>query len=63
MVSNIAITERKSKTVSQANQIYGTGTRGIFRYSYPDIDFTDETVVQCNIPVVKVLLQTMVINK
>ena len=26
----------------------------------PDIDFTDETVVQCDVPVAKILLQIMV---
>ena len=29
----------------------------------PDIDFTDETVVQCDVPVVKILLQVLVIYK
>ena len=26
----------------------------------PDIDFTDETVVQCDVPVAEILLQIMV---
>ena len=29
----------------------------------PDIDFTDEGVVQCDIPVVKILLQVLVTYK
>ena len=29
----------------------------------PDIDFTDEAVVQCDVPVVKILLQVLVIYK
>ena len=29
----------------------------------PAIDFTDETVVQCDVPVVKTLLQVLVIFK
>ena len=29
----------------------------------PDIDFTDEAVVQCDVPVVKMLLQVLVIYK
>ena len=29
----------------------------------PGIDFTDETVVQCDVPVVKILLQVLVICK
>ena len=29
----------------------------------PDIDFTDETAVQCDIPVGKILFQVMVIYK
>ena len=29
----------------------------------PDIDFTNETVVQCDVPVVKILLQVLVIYK
>ena len=28
-----------------------------------DIDFTDEAVVQCDVPVVKMLLRMLVINK
>ena len=29
----------------------------------PDIDFTDETVVQCGVPVQKILLEVMLIYK
>ena len=29
----------------------------------PDIDLTDEAVVQCDVPVVKMLLWMLVINK
>ena len=31
---------------------------GVFpdKVSYPDIDFTDEAVVQCDVPVLKILL-------
>ena len=29
----------------------------------PDIDFTSEVVVQCDVPVVKILLQVLVIYK
>ena len=28
-----------------------------------DIDFTDEAVVQCDVPVVKILLQVLVVYK
>ena len=36
-------------------------TRGISRYRTSDIDFTDEVIVQCYVPVVKKLLQMLVI--
>ena len=29
----------------------------------PDIDFIDEAVVQCDVPVVKILLQLLIIYK
>ena len=29
----------------------------------PDIDFTDEAVVQCDVPVIKIFLQVLLIYK
>ena len=36
---------------------------GDFQINLPDIEFTDEAVVPCDVPVVKILLQVLVIYK
>ena len=47
----VVITEKKGKTICLTNHMYQAGA---FMLKFtPDIDFTNERVVQCDVPVVK----------
>ena len=53
----------KENNKSGKSYIWYTSTGTFSDKVTPDIGFTDEAVVQCNVPVVKLLLQMMMISK
>ena len=73
MMSNVPITEKKEKNMS--DNLYTNIPQAFSEKVSPDIDFTDEPVVECDVAIVKntfvddskymiqVIIQNMIANK